>query len=77
MLIKLTQAGNGTELYIDHQMVRVVERNPGNPLITQIVSNFMTPKGPLAYEVREAPAEIAVLVNEAHKGNAVTSLITH
>ena len=63
MLIPLTDANSRAEFYLYSDMIRVVQQQPRNQMLTLVVTNIVGPQGPLAYEVLETPATIAALVN--------------
>lgn len=63
MLIPLTDAHSRAEFFLYADMVRVVQRQPRNEMVTLVVTNIIGPQGPLAYEVLEAPSTIAALIN--------------
>ena len=63
MLIPLTDANSRAEFYLYAEMIRVVQPQPRNQMVTLVVTNIIGPQGPLAYEVLETPATIAALIN--------------
>lgn len=77
MLVKFTAVKGGLPIYLEHSMIKLVERTGTNPLTTTIMTSFMTPQGPLAYEVTESTSLCADAINEAHRSNTPSSLITH
>ena len=73
MLIKLTTPGSKISFYIEHSLCLVVQRNPSNPLITQLMTSLQTPKGMAVYEVMETPEFIADSINLAYQGQVPPS----
>lgn len=64
MLVKLTLR-NKMELYIRHDLILIVERNPTNPLESVVTTSLMSQKGPVAYAVLESPETINTAIMDA------------
>lgn len=45
--------------------VRRVEKHPQNMLVTLVITNMLTPQGPLAFEVSETPEEVIQKIETA------------
>lgn len=68
MMIQLTFAQTKKVFCIRADMVMVVERTNDNILVTNVMTNLMTQKGPLIYQVLEQPETVRELVNDAVRG---------
>lgn len=68
MLIKLTEPGTKTEMYFSAEQVRCVMPVPGNPMICQVVTNWLTPQGFQSLEALGSADTIAREINAALSG---------
>jgi hypothetical protein len=63
MLIKLILSPNKAELYLDSNLIKILQKNPTNPLETLVTTSIISPKGPMSYVVLDNMDEVAEAVN--------------
>lgn len=68
MLIELLDPETRNPLFIQHTIIRAVLANPQNPMVTLLVTNVMTPKGPEMYSTLEGIKTVAEKINAAYRG---------
>lgn len=70
MLIRLTDANNKTDVTVQANLIGVAQRTPDNPMVTQIITLLMGPRGPFAFQCTESPSTVQDLVNKAMANEA-------
>lgn len=68
MLIKLIEPGTKTELFFAADQIRCVMPSATNPLICQVVTNWLTSTGFQTFECFGSPEGVAREINQALAG---------
>jgi len=75
MLVKLTNAKTKMDLYLEANIILIVQKAPNSLTETMVTTSLMTQQGPVAFHVSETPAEVGRAVNEAHSGGKAASAL--
>lgn len=68
MLIKLTEPGTKAEMFFSAEQIRCVMPLPANPLVCQVITNWLTTQGFQSFEALGSAENIAREVNQALAG---------
>jgi hypothetical protein len=65
MFIGLTLASNRHDIFVRADTIMTIERNMLNPLEVVVVTNNLTPRGPMMYAVLNSQKDIADAISRA------------